>query len=149
MDVLVLNAGVGTAGPIDSLPIRRLDRSIEVNLASTFILVQHSLPLLRAAAAHPERGAKVIALSSITGVYAEPGLAAYGATKAGLISSMETLNSEESGRGVTATAISPGYVDTDMSAWVTESIPAHSMIPVSDVVAVVDMLLALSPRTSV
>jgi 3-oxoacyl-[acyl-carrier protein] reductase len=112
--------------------------------------VQRSLPLLRAAAAaDPERGAKVIALASITGVYAEPGLAVYGATKAALISFMETLNAEESAHGVTATAIAPGYVDTDMSAWVTDTIPAHAMIPVADVVAVADMLLSLSPRTAI
>lgn len=150
MDALVLSAGVGTAGPIDTYPIRRLDRTIEVNLASAFILVQNSLPLLRAAAAaDPARGAKVIGLASIAGVYAERGLAAYGATKAALISMMETLNAEESGHGVTATAIAPGYVDTDMSAWVTGSIPAETMVPVADVVAVVEMLLALTPRTSI
>ncbi len=150
MDALVLSGGVGTAGPIDTFPLRRLDRTIEVNLASAFVLVQCSLPLLRAAAvANPARGAKVLALASITGAFAEPGLAAYGATKAGLISFIQTLNSEESGRGVTATTIAPGYVDTDMSAWVTDSIPAQAMIPVSDIVAVADMLLTLSPRTSI
>jgi len=150
MDALVLNGGVGTAGPIDTYPLRRLDRTIEVNLTSAFVLVQCALPLLRAAAgANPTRGAKVVALASITGVYAEPGLAAYGATKAALISFIETLNAEESPRGVTATAIAPGYVDTDMSAWITDSIPAQTMIPVSDVVAVVDMLLSLSARTSI
>jgi len=150
MNALVLSAGVGTAGPIDTLPLHRFDRTVEVNLAAAFVLIQHSLPLLRAAAAaDPDRGAKVIALASITGVHPEPGLAAYGATKAALISLMQTLNAEESNRGVTATAIAPGYVHTDMSAWVTDTIPPHTMIPVADVVAVADMLLSLGPRTSI
>jgi 3-oxoacyl-[acyl-carrier protein] reductase len=150
MNALVLSAGVGTAGPIETLPLHRFDRTVEVNLAAAFVLVQHSLPLLRAAAAaDPDRGAKVVALASITGVYAEPGLAAYGASKAALISFMETLNAEESAHGVTATAIAPGYVNTDMSAWVTDTIPAHTMIPVADVVTVADMLLNLGPRTSI
>jgi 3-oxoacyl-[acyl-carrier protein] reductase len=79
-------------------------------------LVQQSLPLLREAANHDSRtGAKVIGLASITGVYVEAGLGIYGATKAALLSLIETVNLEESGNGVTATAIAPAYVDTDMS----------------------------------
>jgi NAD(P)-dependent dehydrogenase (short-subunit alcohol dehydrogenase family) len=150
MNALILSAGVGTAGPVESLPLHRFDRTLEVNLASVFVLIQHALPLLRVAAADdPQHGSRVIALASIAGVYAEPGLAAYGASKAALVSLMETLNAEESGHGVMATAIAPGYVDTEMSAWVTDSIPARSMLPVADVVAVAEMLLALGPRTSI
>ena len=78
-----------------------------------------------AATADRKRGARVIALASITGVYAEPGLAVYGASKAALISLMETLNAEESANGVMATAIAPAYVATDMSAWTADTIPAN------------------------
>lgn len=150
MDVLVLNAGTGTAGAADAVDLRAYDRMIEVNLTSAFVLTREAMPLLRAAAAaEPERGARVIGLSSITGVYPEAGLAVYGATKAALMSFVETLNVEVSGDGVLATAIAPGYVDTDMSAWATDRIPAETMIPVADVVAVVDMLTELSRRTVV
>lgn len=145
MSALVLNAGVGTAGPIDTYSLKRLDKTVEVNLVAPFVLAQRSLRLLHAGAEEdPERGSKVIALSSITGAYAETGLAAYGATKAGLLSLVDTLNAETSGRGVSATAIAPGYVETDMSTWVTERIPAETMIRVSDIVRVVDMVLDLS-----
>jgi 3-oxoacyl-[acyl-carrier protein] reductase len=145
LGVLVLNAGVGTAGGIADLPLRRFDKTLEVNLRAPFALLQHALPLLRATAQQrPGRGAKVIAMSSITGVYAEAGLAAYGATKAAVLSLVETLNAEESGNGVTATALAPAYVDTDMSAWVSDQIPAASMIQVDDVVELVDALLRLS-----
>src|SRR5690606_12038575 len=88
-------------------------------------------------------------MSSITGVFAEPGLAAYGATKAALISLAETLNAEESGGGVMATAIDPAYVNTDMSAWTTDTVPAEQMLDVADVVAVVRMLLELGRSASV
>ncbi|WP_448638528.1 SDR family NAD(P)-dependent oxidoreductase [Geodermatophilus sp. URMC 63] len=67
-----------------------------------------------------------------------------GATKAAVLSLVESLNAEESGNGVSATAIAPGFVETDMSAWTTDTIPADQMINVSDVVDVVDMLLRLS-----
>ncbi|MFD6860281.1 SDR family NAD(P)-dependent oxidoreductase [Rhodococcus sp. NPDC060086] len=147
MRALILNAGVGTAGAIADFPARRFDKTLAVNLAAPFALLQSSLPLLRAAAAaDPGRGAKVVALSSITGVYAEAGLAAYGATKAALISLVETLNLEESGNGVSASAIAPAYVDTDMSGWIKEKIPAETMLEVNDVVELVDALLKLSSR---
>lgn len=143
MDALVVNAGVGTAGPVADLELRRFDKTIAVNLTAAVVLVQASLPHLRAAAAQRQQGARVVALSSITGVYAEPGLAAYGASKAALLSFIDTVNAEESGSGVAATAIAPGYVETDMSAWTTDTVPASSMIHVSDVVSVVDMVLRL------
>lgn len=73
------------------------------------MLVQALLPVLRATAAEcPEQGAKIIALSSITGVYPESGLAAYGASKAALIALCKSVNVEVSAAGVTATAICPG-----------------------------------------
>lgn len=150
MSALVLNAGVGTAGDIASYPMRRLDKTLAVNFRAPFAFLQESLPLLRAAAASsPESGARVIAMASITAVYAEAGLAAYGATKAALVSLVDALNAEESGNGVSGTAIAPGYVETDMSAWVQDRIPADTMIQVSDIVNLVDVLLALSPRSVV
>lgn len=150
MSALVVNAGVGTAGPAGTYPLKRLDKTVSVNLVAPFVLTQSSLPLLRAGAeADPARGSKIIALSSITGAYAETGLAAYGATKAALLSLVDTLNAEESGRGVSATAIAPGYVETDMSAWVTDRVPAETMIRVSDIVRVVDMVLALSRQACI
>jgi 3-oxoacyl-[acyl-carrier protein] reductase len=150
LSCLVLNAGVGWAGGLAELPAHRLDKTIAVNLRAPYLLLQGCLPLLRAAAAaDPVRGARVIALSSITGVYAESGLGAYGATKAAVNSLVDTLNAEESGAGVSATAIAPGYVETDMTAWVRDRVPAEEMIQVSDVVELVGALVALSPRSVV
>lgn len=150
LDVLVLNAGVGTAGSVATYPLSRLDKTVSVNFRAPFALVQASLPLLRAAAAaRPDLGARVVALASITGVYAEPGLAAYGATKAALRSFVATLNAEESGAGVSGTTIAPGYVETDMSAWIRQEIPGEQMIPVQDIVTIVAGLVALSARSVV
>ncbi|GAB6984163.1 3-oxoacyl-ACP reductase FabG [Nocardioides pyridinolyticus] len=150
MNSLVVNAGVGTAGSVASFPVDRLHKTLQVNFTSGFLLTQAALPLLRQAAVEDaSRAARIVALSSITGAYAEAGLAAYGASKAALMSLVETVNLEESGNGVCATAIAPGYVETDMSAWITDTIPAKTMIRVSDVVAVVDMLLGLSRTASI
>lgn len=150
MRALVLNAGVGTSGLIADYPMRRFDKTVAVNLRTPLVLLQAALPLLRAhAGAEPVDGAKVIALASMAGVYAEGSLAVYGATKAALISMVEAFNVEESGNGVSATAIAPGYVDTDMSAWTQDRIPAETMIKVDDIVELVDGLLRLSARAVV
>lgn len=143
MNALVVNAGVGTAGKVADYDLKRLDKTLEVNFACAVVLIKKSLPMLRTAAAEdPVRGARIIGVSSITGAYAEPGLAVYGASKAALLSLLETVNLEES-------AIAPAFVDTDMSDWVTDRIPKDEMIPVEDVVRVVDMLLELSANTVV
>jgi 3-oxoacyl-[acyl-carrier protein] reductase len=145
MNALVLNAGVGTAGNLVDFPLHRLDRTIEVNVVSAVVLVQAALPLLRAGAEQDsDHGSTIVGLGSIAGVYAEPGLAVYGASKAALISLLNTVNLEESGNGVKATAIAPSFVGTDMSAWTTDTIPTDTMIRVSDVVAVVNLVLGLS-----
>jgi 3-oxoacyl-[acyl-carrier protein] reductase len=150
VDALILNAGVGSAGPMADFHPRRFDKQVTLNLRAPFVLLQQALPLLRkAASANPRRGAKVVALSSITGVYAEPDLAVYGATKAALMSLIRSVNREEAQHGVCATAISPAYVDTDMAAYVHERIPAEDMIEVADVVEMVDACLRLSARAAV
>jgi 3-oxoacyl-[acyl-carrier protein] reductase len=83
------------------------------------------------------------------GVASEPGLAAYGATKAGLISLCQSVNVEESASGVSATAISPGYVDTEMSSWVHDRIDPADMIEPGDVAELVAALARLSARAVV
>ncbi|WP_256789930.1 SDR family NAD(P)-dependent oxidoreductase [Frankia sp. AvcI1] len=150
LELLVLAAGVGTAGPFAEYPLRRLDVQVAVNLRAPFLLVQRLLPALRAAAdAQRSRGARVVAIASITGVAAEPDLAAYGATKAALISLCESLTVSEGKRGVNATAISPGYVDTDMTEWVRGRIPRDEMIKVDDVAELVMGLSRMSRYAAV
>ncbi len=142
LDLLVLNGGVGVEGPVAELPIKRYDLVLDVNLRAQFLIVQRALPLLRsAAAASPDRGARVVALSSITGVVAEPNLGAYAASKAGLISLCETITLEEAAHLVTATAISPGYVDTDMTAGKRETLGRDAMLRTDDIA---ELVLAVS-----
>ncbi|MEV8546524.1 SDR family oxidoreductase [Streptomyces sp. NPDC051572] len=145
-DVLVVAAGVGTAGDLRSLPVRRFDKQFAVNVRAPFLLVQALLPLLsRTAAAHPSSGAKIIALSSITGVYPEAGLSAYGASKSALIALCKAVNAEVSESGVSATAICPGYVDTDMTAWVRDRIDPSRMISTDDIAELAMSIARLSP----
>jgi 3-oxoacyl-[acyl-carrier protein] reductase len=146
LNALVLAAGVGSAGPVAGYPMHRFDKQIAVNTRAPFEMIGTALPLLREGArSRPERGGRIIALASIEGLFPDAGLAAYAASKAALLSLVASVNLEEVDSGVTATAISPAFVATQMSEWATDRIPADSMIPVEDIVKVVDLVLSLSP----
>lgn len=150
LHLLVLSAGMAFAGEVAGFPLRRLDRMVAVNLRAPLVLVQSCLPALRKAAAEdPDRGARVVALASMSGVVAEPLLGLYGATKAALISLCEAITVEESAHGVSATAVSPGFVDTDMGAWATDHIERSSMLEAADVAELVASLTRLSARAVV
>jgi short-subunit dehydrogenase len=144
LDVLVLNAGMGSIGPFADFPARRFDKLYAVNVRAAFVLVQSLLPLLRATAAQERRGAKVVAVASMTGLAGEPLNSAYGATKAALTSLCETLNTEESEAGVAATAVCPGYVATDMTAPLADQVAPAEMIDPADVAEMVVSLTRLT-----
>ena len=140
LDALVLNAGMGSIGPFDEFPLRRVDKLFDVNVRSAYLLTQRLLPTLRATAGQ-NGSSRVIAISSLTGIAAEPLNSAYGASKAALTSLCETLSIEESLNGVSATALCPGYVATDMTAPLTGDVPADTMI---DPVEVAELAVALT-----
>lgn len=149
LSALVLGAGVGSAAPLEGYPMRRYDKQLAVNTRAPFQLISLVLPLLRAgAAADPARGSRVVALTSVEALYPEAGLSAYGASKAALLALVQSVNVEEGRNGVTATAVSPAYVDTEMSDWVSDRIPKESMISVDDVVKVVELVLSVSARAA-
>lgn len=145
LDVLVLNAGFGSAGAMANYPKRRFDKSIDVNLRAPAALLQRALPLFRNAAAdQPTCGVKVVAIDSITGVHAEVGLSVCGATMAALISLMDAVNVEEFHHGVTASAIAPASVDTDIATWIHDEVVPETMIQVDDILALVVAVIRLS-----
>lgn len=148
-DVVVLNAGMGAIGPFADFPVRKLDLMFAINVRSAYVLTQDLLPLLRDAGASTERGGKVIAVASTTGVVGEPLNSAYGATKAALISWCETVTTEESHGGVVATAVCPGYVRTAMTEHLAGETPWEGMLPVDDVAEAVVSLTRLSRHTVV
>src|SRR5438128_12527854 len=141
LDVLVNCAGVGVAARIEELETKHWDLQVNVNLRGAFLVTRFALPLLKEA-----RGI-VVNISSIAGTMAAPGLAAYGAAKAGLISLTRSLNAEHADDGIRATAICPGFVDTPMAAWT--GMPSDEMIQPEDCAEVVRTLLKLSPRARV
>lgn len=143
LDVLVLNAGVGVMGPFADFPADKLDLIYAVNLRAAFVLSQQLLQLLRATAERTGGSTKIIAVSSLTGIAAEPHGSAYGAMKAALTSLCESINAEESAHGVVATALCPGYVATDLTAPLADRLAPDDMIDAADVAELVVALTRL------
>lgn len=143
LDALIVSAGTGTVANLDQLSPRRVDRIIDLNLRAPLLLVHNALPLLVKAGAAPA-GAWVVLLSSITGKLPPAGFAAYGGTKAALISLAKSINVEANRYGVRAAALCPAYVDTEMTGWIRHEIPPAEMLPPSDIAETVDYLLRLS-----
>ncbi len=141
LDVLVNSAGVGVAGNVEQLTPKQWDLQLNVNLRGAFLVTRAAIPQLRSS-----RGL-VVNLASIAGTVPVPGLAAYGAAKAALISLTHSLNRELEGDGVRLCSICPGFVDTPMASWT--GIPSDEMIQPEDCAEVVRMLLRLSPKARV
>lgn len=145
LDVLVNNAGVGIAGPIEQTDTKRLDIQLDVNLRAVYLMTRECIPLLKQAGAEHRR-AHIINTASIAGKIPQPGLAAYSAAKAGVVALTQATIRELSNEGVRATALCPGFVATPMTEWIKEHVPESEMIQTSDIVAAVRFVLSCSPN---
>src|SRR5215212_11149546 len=113
LDVLINNAGVGIAGPIAEHETKRLDMQLNVNLRGVYLTLRECIPMLKEAGAE-HRKALVVNTASIAGVSGQAWLAAYSATKAGVIGLSQAAHGELTGDGIQVTAFAPGFVDTPM-----------------------------------
>lgn len=148
LDLVVVNAGLGRPGTAAGTTARALDAMYAVNVRAAFALVTAAGPALRATAR--DGGAPwLVFTSSIVGIDPAPGFSGYSAMKAAQVSLARSINAESAADGVRACAICPGFVDTDMSAWVRDEIEPGEMIPPSDVAHTVEYLLGLSPTAVV
>ncbi|MGZ4294467.1 MAG: SDR family oxidoreductase [Solirubrobacteraceae bacterium] len=144
LDVLVNNAGVGVGAFVADIETKRVDMQIGVNLRSVILFYREAVELLRAAGAE-HRNALVVNTSSISGKSGEPWLSVYSATKAAVVGFTEAMNKELGSDGIKSTALCPAFVDTPMTDFVKQSVPAETMIQADDVAEAVRMLLRLSP----
>jgi len=110
LDVLVNNAGITKDGLLLRMEDEDFDTVINTNLKSAFVAI-------RAAARTIMRSktGRIINISSVAGVTGNAGQANYAASKAGLIGLTKTVARELAGKGVTANAVAPGFITTDMT----------------------------------
>ncbi len=109
LTILVNNAGVIGAGPIESTSTEEWDRLIDIDLKGPFLFARAAIPHLKAA-----EGAAVVNVSSVAGTRPYPGLAPYCVAKAGLDRFTECFALEMAPHGVRVNAINPGVVKTNL-----------------------------------
>jgi NAD(P)-dependent dehydrogenase (short-subunit alcohol dehydrogenase family) len=144
LDVLVNNAGVGIGAVATEHQTKFVDLQLAVNLRAIILFYRECTDLLRAAGAE-HRNALVINLASIAGKSPQPWLSVYSATKAAVAAYSVAMNKELAKHGVKSVALAPGFVDTDMTDYVKERVPAEEMLRPSDIAEGVRFLLRVSP----
>ena len=113
LDILVNAAGIEIEKTIEDTSLEEWNRSFAVNVTGTFLTSKHALPLLRKAT---ENGttASLINFGSYDGFIADPGLAAYCATKGAVHALTRAMACDHGPEGIRVNAICPGYIDTPM-----------------------------------
>jgi short-subunit dehydrogenase len=144
LDVLVNNAGVGIGAAAGEQQTKFIDMQLDVNLRAIIVYYRECIEMLRAAGSE-HQNALVVNMSSLAGKSPQPWLSVYAATKAAVIAYTQAMNKELNSDGVKSVAFCPGFVDTDMSEFVKESIPAEEMLRTTDISAALRFLLHVSP----
>ncbi|MBL9003268.1 MAG: 3-oxoacyl-ACP reductase FabG [Myxococcales bacterium] len=111
LDVLVNNAAVAVDGLLLRTKTADFMRVINTNLSSVFFLCRAASRLLLKA----KESGRIINLTSVVGETGNAGQVSYTSAKAGLLGLSRTLARELASRGITVNAVSPGYIDTDMT----------------------------------
>ncbi|QYX58169.1 SDR family oxidoreductase [Roseovarius sp. SCSIO 43702] len=109
LDILVNAAGIEIEKTIEETSLEEWNRSFAVNVTGTFLCSKHALPLLRKGA-----GANIVNFGSYDGFIADPGLAAYCATKGAVHALTRAMACDHGPEGIRVNAICPGYIDTPM-----------------------------------
>lgn len=108
LDILVANAGISKAAPIEDVTVEDFDNLFAVNVRAPYFLVQQLLPVLG-------KGSSVVLLSSLAARAAVGTLSAYAATKGAIDTLVKHFAQTLGERGIRVNAVAPGIVDTDMS----------------------------------
>lgn len=117
IDVLVNNAGITKDGLMMRMSEAQWDAVLTVNLKSAFNFIHAVTPVMAR-----QRGGSIINMSSVVGVSGNAGQCNYSASKAGLIGLAKSIAKEMGPRGIRANCIAPGFIITDMTAQLPDSV---------------------------
>jgi 3-oxoacyl-[acyl-carrier protein] reductase len=143
IDILINNAGLTRDGLAMRMKRDDWDAVLQTNLSGSFFCIQQVMPpMVR------ERWGRIVNISSVVGESGNAGQANYAASKAGLIGLTKSLAQELASRNITVNAVAPGFVETDMTASlsdelkakITESVPLKRIGRPEDVAAAVNFL---------
>ena len=143
IDILVNNAAITKDGLAMRMKTDDWNAVIQTNLTGAFLAIQQVLPGMM-----KERWGRIVNISSVVAESGNAGQSNYVASKAGLIGLTKAIAQEMASRGVTANAVAPGFIDTDMTAVlppevkekILQSIPLKRLGAAEDVAAAVRFL---------
>lgn len=142
---IVNNAAVGLDGVLATMHEREIDKVINVNVTGTIVLTKYAVrSMLRGGCG------RVVNISSIIGTTGFNGLSVYGASKSALQGFTRSLARELGKAGITVNSVSPGYMETDMTAGITDTdlerikrrSPLGRLASTEEVASVVALLLS-------
>ena len=117
IDVLFNNAGITKDGLMLKMSEAQWDAVIAVNLKSAFNFIHAIIPVMMR-----QRSGSIINMASVVGVHGNAGQANYAASKAGLIALAKSIAQEVGSRGIRANAIAPGFIETAMTAALSDEV---------------------------
>ena len=115
VEVVVANAGITRDGLLMRMPEDAFTEVLDANLTGAWRVTQRAVRGMMKA-----RFGRLVYVSSVVGMTGAPGQVNYAASKAGLVGLARSTARELGGRGITANVVTPGYVDTDMTAELTD-----------------------------
>ena len=121
-DVVLANAGVGHSAKVRDTSLEAWNRVITTNLTGVFIV-------FRAALANMQAGGRLIAVASTAALQGGPTIAAYSASKHGVLGLVRSTAKEVAKSGITCNAICPGFVETDMAESAVANVMAKFDVP--------------------
>lgn len=140
-DIMVNNAGIAESAPIAKTDDELWHRILAVNLSGTFYCTRAAVPQMI------ERGwGRIINVASIAGKTGAPYIAAYSASKHGVLGLTRSVAMEVATKGITVNAICPGYVDTEMTTRGIENITKKTKLSADEVM---DSIKKMSPQNRI
>jgi 3-oxoacyl-[acyl-carrier-protein] reductase len=120
IDILVNNAGITKDGLMLRMTEAQWDAVIAVNLKSAFNFIHACTPIMMR-----QKGGSIINMASVVGVHGNAGQCNYSASKAGMIALAKSIAQEMGSKGIRANAIAPGFIETAMTAALSDEIRAE------------------------
>lgn len=122
IDILVNNAGITRDNLLMKMKEEEFDQVININLKGTFNCIKHiSRQMLK------QKAGKIINISSVSGILGNAGQANYCASKAGIIGLTKSAARELASRGITVNAVAPGFIQTEMTEVLSESVKENAL----------------------
>ncbi len=120
VEILVANAGITKDTLLMRMTDEEFEEVIDTNLSGSFRVLRRATKSMIKA-----KFGRVILVGSVVGLLGSPGQVNYSSSKSGLIGMARSLTRELGGRGITANVVAPGFIDTDMTAELSEELQAE------------------------